>query len=182
MMRSHALKILAARYRQVWSIDFEFRQPEGERPCPLCMVARDLVSGETVRRWFDDPETRRCPFACDDREAFVTYYAIAEMSCFRVLGWPRPRRVLDCFTEFRNATNGTRPPFGSGLLGALTYFGLPGIGGEEKDSMRALAQRGGPHTAAEREALLAYCETDVDALARLLGPRFDRAGVVDLKL
>ena len=38
----------------------------------------------------------------------------------------------------------------------------------EKETMRELAIRGGPWTAEEREALLAYCESDVLALARLL--------------
>ena len=33
--------------------------------------------------------------------------------------------------------------------------------------MRELAMRGGPFTADERAALLDYCETDVEALARL---------------
>ena len=33
--------------------------------------------------------------------------------------------------------------------------------------MRELAMRGGPFTADEQAALLDYCETDVDALARL---------------
>jgi hypothetical protein len=42
--------------------------------------------------------------------------------------------------------------------------------------MRRLAIRGGPYTAGERQALLDYCQSDVDALARLLPamlPRID---------
>ena len=35
--------------------------------------------------------------------------------------------MLDLFTEFRNHTNGTRPPFGNGLFGALGYFGCDTI-------------------------------------------------------
>jgi hypothetical protein len=38
----------------------------------------------------------------------------------------------------------------------------------EKKAMRDLVNRGGPWTSAEREALLAYCESDVLALAKLL--------------
>src|SRR5262249_39570089 len=38
----------------------------------------------------------------------------------------------------------------------------------EKEEMRALIMRGGPWSAAERRAILEYCESDVDALARLL--------------
>ena len=59
-------------------------------------------------------------------------------------------------------------PCGHGLLGALRLFGLDGIEAAEKDSMRQLAMRGGSYTADERRALLDYCQTDVDALARLL--------------
>jgi hypothetical protein len=76
--------------------------------------------------------------------------------------------VLDLFVEFRNRTNGLALPHGAGLLGALAYFGCDGIGAVEKNEMRALALRGGPYTDAERRDLLNYCQSDVDALAKLL--------------
>jgi DNA polymerase I len=53
-------------------------------------------------------------------------------------------------------------------LGALAYYGLDGLGVDEKDSMRHLALRGGPWTDAERKGLLEYCAADVAALAKLL--------------
>ena len=84
------------------------------------------------------------------------------------LGWPVPERVLDLFTEFRNHTNGVPTDSGAGLLGALAFHGLDGIGAVEKDEMRALVLRGGPWSDAERVAILDYCESDVEALARLL--------------
>ena len=84
------------------------------------------------------------------------------------LGWPMPARILDLFTEFRCLTNGLSVPCGNGLLGALAYYGLGGIAAAEKADMRDLAIRGGPFTPAEREALLDYCQTDVDSLGRLL--------------
>src|SRR5262249_41815373 len=43
-----------------------------------------------------------------------------------------------------------------------------GLAAAEKDNMRQLAMRGGPFTAGEQEHLLDYCQSDVDALARLL--------------
>ena len=79
-----------------------------------------------------------------------------------------PRRVLDLFCEFRNATNGRGTVAGNGLLGAMTQCGLAGIEAAEKSNMRDLAIRGGPYTDDEREALLEYCESDVLALAKLL--------------
>ena len=79
-----------------------------------------------------------------------------------------PARVLDLFTEFRNQTNGLPTVAGSGLIGALTAYGLDSIGTVEKNEMRDLVLRGGPWSDAERDAILDYCQSDVDALARLL--------------
>src|SRR5262249_4351459 len=94
--------------------------------------------------------------------------ASAEMGCYRVLGWPMPERILDLFTEFRARTNGLATPLGSGLLGALAYFGLDAMGATEKEEMRALILRGGPWSSAERTAILDYCAGEVEALERLL--------------
>jgi len=85
--------------------------------------------------------------------------------------------LLDLYVEFRNLTNGKPPPAGSSLLGALVYHGLDAMDAAEKKEMRELVLRGGPWTAEEQAQLLAYCEEDVDALARLL-PRM--AARIDL--
>jgi len=99
---------------------------------------------------------------------FVAFYASAELGFFRALGWPMPANVLDLFVEFRNRTNGISTPASSGLVGALTFFGLDNIGVVEKDNMRSLVLRGGPWTDTERAAILDYCHGDVAALERLL--------------
>jgi DNA polymerase I len=108
------------------------------------------------------------PYATGSDVLFVAYYASAELGCYRVLGWPMPDRLLDPFTEFRARTNGLDPRAGNSLLGALAYFGLDGMGADEKEDMRALILRGGPWTEDERTAILSYCEGDVEALERLL--------------
>jgi hypothetical protein len=159
-----------ADFEEVWLADFEFQQPPGERPEPLCLVARELRNGRTIRLWQDElRRSLQAPFRTDADALFVAYLASAELNCFLGLGWAMPRWVLDLYAEFRLLTSGLPTPCGCGLLGALAYFGLPG-GVDEltKDEMRRLAQRAGPYTAQERAALLAYCETDVDGLARLL--------------
>lgn len=156
-------------YREVWLADFEFHQPPGELPEPICMVAREYRSGRLLRFWSDElNELETAPFSVDANSLFVAYYASAEFSCYLMLGWRTPARILDLFTEFRCLANGRAVPCGNGLLGALTYFGLSGIAAAEKTEMRDLAIRGGPFTAAERAALLDYCQSDVDSLARLL--------------
>ena len=110
----------------------------------------------------------RPPYGTGHDTLFVAYYASAEIGCHLAVGWPVPERILDLFTEFRNAANGLTPPSGFGLISALVYHGLDAIGTAEKDEMRELTLRGGPWTSEERDALLDYCESDVLALARLL--------------
>lgn len=156
-------------FSEVWLVDFEFRQPEGSRSAPVCMVAREFRSGRTIRAWADElARMIRPPFPVGPESLLVAYYASAELGCFLVLGWPVPARILDLYVEFRCLTNGLALPCGAGLLGALTWFGFDGIGATEKESMRNLAQRGGPFSADERQALLDYCESDAVALGKLL--------------
>jgi DNA polymerase-1 len=159
--------------RHAWGIDFEFVARPGHKPDVVCMVAKCFLTGATIRRWAN--ELADYPFQCDEGELFVAYYASAEASCFDALGWPRPRRMLDLFAEFRTLTNGGGNLHGNGLIGALLHFGLPTIGAEEKEAMRDLAMRGGPWTAEETAQLLDYCESDVDAVLRLL-PAILQAG------
>jgi DNA polymerase I len=63
---------------------------------------------------------------------FVAYYASADLGCYRVLGWPMPERILDPFVEFRNLNNGSPPPAGASLLGALAFFGIDTMGATER--------------------------------------------------
>jgi hypothetical protein len=163
-------------YRAVWAVDFEFTAPPGERPAPLCLAARELRGRRLVRAWLADGPPPAPPFDAGPDALFIAYYASAELGCFLALGWPFPARILDLYAEFRCLTSGLPVPCGSGLLGALAYFGLDGLAAAEKDGMRQLALRGGPYTARERAALLDYCQSDVDSLARLLPamlPRLD---------
>jgi hypothetical protein len=161
------MEALAA-FRQLWAVDFEFMAPAGERPIPVCVVARELRTGRLLRTWLADGAPVVPPYPTGPDALFVAYYASAELGCHLALGWPMPARVLDLFAEFRCITSGRPTPCGNGLLGALAYFGLDALDAAEKESMRQLAMRGGPFTAEERRSLLDYCQTDVDALARLL--------------
>ncbi|WP_231615985.1 DNA polymerase [Novipirellula artificiosorum] len=118
----------------------------------------------------------RPPFDVGERSLFVAYFSSAEWNCFLSLGWPVPVRVLDLYCEFRNLLNGITLPAGRGLLGCLSYFGFDSMLASEKMEMRDLAIRGGPFTAGEMSSLLDYCQSDVDALDKLLPamlPRID---------
>ena len=161
-------------FRAVWCVDFEFRALPGERPEPVCLVARELRGGRLIRMWLTDQPPAEPPFDVGPDSLFVAYYASAELGCCLALGWPMPARVLDLFVEFRCVANGNKPAGGFGLLGALTHFGLDCLAAAEKQEMRELAMRGGPYSAAERSALLDYCQSDVDALPKLLERMVER--------
>jgi DNA polymerase-1 len=151
----------------VWAVDFEFTAHTGERQIPVCMVARELRSGCTIRL-FEGQFGSAPPFPTGADALFVAYYASAELGCFRTLGWAMPARILDLSVEFRDRTSGLERPHGSSLLGALSYFGLDGIGAVEKKEIQEAIGNGtwcGRYTP---EEILDYCETDVAALQRLL--------------
>jgi hypothetical protein len=54
------------------------------------------------------------------------------------------------------------------LVGGLSHFGLSSIGEKRKDVMRNRILQGWPFNPDEREQILAYCASDIDALAQLL--------------
>src|SRR5512132_279185 len=153
-------------FREVWAADFEFGSDSYGRQKPVCVVAKELKTGRTIRLW-EDEFGPAPPYQVGNDTLFVAFFASAEFWCHLALGWPMPRRVLDLFTEYRCLTNGPKGVKAS-LLKALDRFGLGSIEVGEKEEMRHLAMRGGPWTAEERHDLLAYCQSDVVALERLL--------------
>ncbi len=161
------------RFQEIWVVDFEFQQRAGECPLPICLVAREFHTGRRFRLWADELQGRAvAPYPTGPDCLFVAYFASAEMGCHLALHWPLPARILDLYVEFRGRTNGLPLPCGAGLLGALAWFGLDGIGATEKSDMRDLAIQEG-HAAAQwgperRAAMLDYCESDVTATTRLL--------------
>jgi hypothetical protein len=172
------LNLLAQfRFHEVVLFDFEFQtgngDEPGERPKPVCLVAHELRSGRVWRLWRDEFGVEP-PYPTGPDVLFVAYYASAEVGCCLALGWPAPLRLLDLFVEFRNLTNGLETPAGSGLVGALVYFGLP-LPVADKDTMRAEILKL-PPDAPRDESKLDYCQEDVVGLEQLLPvmlPRVD---------
>jgi hypothetical protein len=162
-------------FKHVVAVDFEFEfgghdtpaaaSRSGERPRPVCMVAKELRSGQTWRLWRGQFEAQP-PFTLDNDTVLIAYYASAELGCFKALGWPQPRHMLDLFTEFRARTNGVQ--YGASLIVAATHFGIDAIDSNAKQGMVAHILRGGPWSADDRSDILHYCEGDVLLLERLL--------------
>jgi DNA polymerase I len=152
-------------FHAVWLIDFEFCQPDGERPKVLCLSARDFLTGRRLDLDRSQLRHEHPPFPLAN-SLFVAYAARAEMSCFAALGWDIPEYILDLNIEFIHYHNdGRYHP--RKLIDALDDFGLPHIDAEDKEDMRQIAIRGDP-TPDEMHALQAYCATDTEALAYLL--------------
>lgn len=163
--------------RDCITLDFEFRPIEGREGNPtevICMVAHEIRTGKYHHLFQEDLYGLKAPpFPIDETTIVVAYFASAEMACFKALGWPMPKNVLDLYAEFRNKTNGLPYlPGGRSLIGAMKFFGLDSIAIEHKEGMRTLALRGGPYSHHERTALLEYCQSDVDALLPLLSTMF----------
>ncbi len=175
---------LRQHYDSVWCVDFEYNTgiSGADAPSPICMVAHELFTGATVRKWLWDRPVMDCPIPTDDRSLYVAFYASAEITCHLGLGWPIPARILDLYAEFRCVANSlanfqvtsvegkTKGQQRFSLLNCMRSFGL---GAEAvctgfKNESRDLCIRGGPFSEAEKTQILEYCESDVIALAKLL--------------
>jgi DNA polymerase-1 len=155
-------------YRRIWCVDFEFRAGAGQQPAPLCMVASEFHTGETIRLWREGLRAlSRAPFPTDKSAVFCAYYASAEIGCFLELGWPVPQLILDLYCEHRCQTNGLPTPFGDSLIGALRHRGLHSMSGERKETMRQLILQRSEWSAEEQTDILSYCTDDTIALRKL---------------
>src|SRR5271166_6941566 len=146
-------------FREIWAVDFEFNEPYGEQPKPVCLVARELRSGRQIRQ-FQSEFGRSPPYPLSPDCLFVSYNAPAELKCHLALGWPMPTRILDLYVEFRNHRNRTPQIRNTRLPHALAYFGKNGLSTLEKDEKLKLILRGSPWTLEEVTEILDYCETD----------------------
>jgi hypothetical protein len=155
-------------FREVWAVDFEFIPTQDECPEVVCMVALELRSGQILHCWRDELTSMASPpFPISSDALYIAYAVNAELSCHLALGWRFPERVFDCYVEFRRLTNGRPRPMGTGLLAALSAYGIDSMGTEEKSVMRDLIIGGGPWTTNQRREILDYCESDVRALEKL---------------
>ena len=135
-------------FRKIWAVDFEFRAPPGHNPDPICMVAKELISGRTIRLWQEALRvTVRAPFRTGPDTLFVAYYASAEIGCHLALGWDIPANIVDLYAEFRGLTNGIPTPCGAGLLGGADGWRplhRPPLHGHDRGRASNLGRRADP--------------------------------------
>jgi hypothetical protein len=156
------------RFQSVWLVDAVVHQPDGTPPTPVCMLACEYRTKRWHYLWQDQMlRIKQPPFDIGPTSLFAGYYTPPVLGGFVSLGWPMPVNVLDLYAEFHCRTSGLYMPCGYGLMGALTYYGIPGSNKYGKQSTHVLVQRGGPYTNAEKRTLLAYCRINVNSLVNL---------------
>src|SRR5215510_3177410 len=95
------------RFREIWHVDFEFRQDINHCPAPVAMFAKEHRTGaEITMRRAELLASTRAPFSTGPDVLMTSYAAVAELGCFRQLAWPRPRHVLCTYFETSAAING----------------------------------------------------------------------------
>ena len=121
-------------FHEIWLVDFEFISTPGNRQETVCLVAYEVHSERLIKIWQEELiKMKSPPYSICHNALFVAYYASAEFGCHIPLGWPLPYHVLDLYVEFRNLTNGYRLECGSGLVGALAWYGLDSIEATKKE-------------------------------------------------
>jgi DNA polymerase I len=73
------MSALPASFREIVVVDFEFEVGHGDRPWPICLVAKELRSGRTYRV-FQSEFGARPPYATGPDMLFVAFYASAELT------------------------------------------------------------------------------------------------------
>jgi hypothetical protein len=161
-----AVLLQQLRHRDLWVLDTEYIDDrQGAPVLPVCLTAVEIRTGRVIRQWADEagPEP---PFPVDGNSLAIVFFAAAEWSYFRAMGWRLPEDSIDLFAEYRCLTNG-RASLHPSLLEALASYGLPGITKAEKTRSRDLVLRGRPWSLAEQREIIEYCLGDTVATARL---------------
>jgi DNA polymerase I len=158
--------------------DFEYEIREGDLPNVLCMVAYELDEHlrhvRTIRQWRGEFGSRP-PFDIGDNTLFVAYSAWAEMTCFKVLGWPFPVHVFDQHAAYLAASNillpydpnEVRKKPRKRLSDACHAYEIDGWEHVDKETIAKDIGEGQWHKSG-REGVFDYCEEDVRMSTQLL--------------
>lgn len=145
-------------------VDFEFVSRPGERPDVVCCAYR--VDDEPTRVLWRDQLTGEPPYPIDN-DTLVVSFTQAEWSCHLALRWRLPKRAIDLNCELRLASNGLKLPAGQSLLGFCRWLGVEAGDAAVKDAIRKRIIAGWPFTPPEKETIIKYAGSDVDALVLL---------------
>ena len=171
-------------FDQVVVVDFEFEADAGELPRPLCMVAyvlnENLQHVRTIHLWRGEFGSAP-PFDIGPDTLVVGYSLWAEMTCFKVLGWPFPVHLFDQHTAYLAASNILLPSDPDEvrqrprkrLSDACRAYGIEGWERLDKQEI-AKAIGEGRWREYGRDAVTQYCDEDVRMEAQLLRAQLRR--------
>jgi DNA polymerase family A len=154
------------RFREIWHVDFEFRQDENHCPVPVSMFANEHRTGaEIAMRRGQLLTCTKAPFPIDADTLVIGYSVVAELTCFQVLHWPRPRHVLCTYFETSAQINGLeiaglvkkRPS----LLEACDLFDIPHMEKGHKDFVRDIILNNTDYTEEQWRLIEDYNRDDV---------------------
>ena len=189
MISDHQHKLLASvshwrelPHREIWVYDTEFYPGrglnnggrDGDLPTPVCVVACEMRTACLLCLWQDE-FGRDPPFSLGPDVLVIAYFNTAEFGTHLALGWGQPACSLDAYAGIRLTTNGTAGSRSATAIRILTASAArcsistktPSIPRPKRD-MRNRILQGPPFSDEERIAILDYCQSDVDALARLV--------------
>jgi DNA polymerase family A len=153
--------------RQIIFSDSEYTPRNGDLPKVICVVSKNLATGEVWRTWREECYARpAAPYPCDDSAILVSFNAMAELVTHLSLGWLLPPLVIDLMAEYRRLTNKdfgkhSRVPAFS-LVDALHRFNLTHLVPVDKSRWQQRCIDGDTFESPEdRVGLLNYCEQDV---------------------
>jgi hypothetical protein len=155
------------RFREIWHIDFEFRQDDNHLPVPVAMFAKEHRTGAEIGPLKRDQllNLRRAPFDTGPDAAMTSYSIVAELSCFKALSWPSPRHLLCSYFETSAAINGLdivglekkRPT----LLEACDLFAIPHMPKDHKKHVRDIILNNETYTDEQWREIAPYNRDDV---------------------
>ncbi|MDV7145482.1 DNA polymerase [Tropicimonas sp. TH_r6] len=157
------------------SVDFEFIPQDDGTQWVVCVVAKDLWSGEVYRVFGD--ELGPCPpYPQGPNTVLIAYNSAAEISSYMALAWELPHAIIDLYAEHMRITNGRSQSkmnvvtgARGSLLAALRCHGLPARQNESKRRVIERILAGPPFSADDRRTILDYCQEDVEDAEALLG-------------
>ena len=143
--------MLGLPFSEIWALDFEFVAESGAVPVPVCMVARELISGRLIRLWQDElgpsRRSRSTTTRCSSPTSRPPSRLLPRAGLAGADADPRPVRRVPQRHE-----RASRCRAAAACSSALSYHGISAITAEQKTDERALVMRGGPWSTAERRA------------------------------
>jgi hypothetical protein len=84
VLTREAMLASLSQFAEVWVFDFEFIVPPGGRHDVVCLCAKELRPGRSIRQWRSDMRAE-APYRTDGSALFVCYVATAELGSHLVV-------------------------------------------------------------------------------------------------